>query len=241
MFKINDYVTRKSYHHDMVFKIIKIDNNLATLKGFDYRLYANAPLKDLSKYEIREEAKNETLLPIQSKNYLKGKVLHLDSDAQYLKRCMKLYEEYKVPAIGYQLSEKEMPLKIIELLNQHHPDILIITGHDSIDKNGHYLHSKFFIESVKKARIYQPSKDALCIISGACYSAFKELIYEGSNISSSPGKVSIHVLDPAKVAIMVATTPVTNYVEMEKVIDLTSNKEKGMGGIDTKGVARKIY
>ena len=67
------------------------------------------------------------------------------------------------------------------------------------------------------------------------------IIYEGSNISSSPGKVSINVLDPAKVAIMVATTSVTEYVDIKKVISMTSNKEKGMGGIETKGVARKIY
>ena len=89
--------------------------------------------------------------------------------------------------------------------------------------------------------MYQTSKDALCIIAGACYSSFKELINEGSNISSSPGKVSINVLDPAKVAIMIATTSVTEYVDIRKVISMTSNKEKGMGGIETKGVARKIY
>ena len=93
----------------------------------------------------------------------------------------------------------------------------------------------------KKARNYQPSKDNLCIIAGACYSSFKDLILQGSNISSSPGKVSINVLDPAKVAIMIATTPVLEYVDMHKVLELTSNKTKGMGGIDTKGVARKIY
>ena len=121
------------------------------------------------------------------------------------------------------------------------PDILIITGHDAIDKKGDNVNTSYFVKCVNVARTYQPSKDALCIISGACYSSFKDLIYEGSNISSSPGKVSINVLDPAKVAIMIATTPVTEYVDINKVINLTSNKEKGMGGIDTKGVARKIY
>ena len=40
---------------------------------------------------------------------------------------------------------------------------------------------------------------------------------------------------------MIATTPVVEYVDIKKVINLTSNKEKGMGGIDTKGLARKIY
>ena len=70
---------------------------------------------------------------------------------------------------------------------------------------------------------------------------YKELINEGSNISSSPGKVSINVLDPAKAAIMVACTSVVEYVDMKRVINLTSNKQKGMGGIETKGFARKIY
>ena len=43
------------------------------------------------------------------------------------------------------------------------------------------------------------------------------------------------------VAIMIETTPVYEYVDIPKIISLTSNKEKGMGGIDTKGVARRIY
>ena len=154
---------------------------------------------------------------------------------------MQLYEKYKVPAIGYRLNEKEMPGKIEELLIRHHPDILIITGHDAIDKQGYNVNSLYFIECVKVARRYQPNKDSLCIIAGACFSSFKDLINEGSNISSSPGKVSINVLDPSKVAIMVATTPVYEYVDIPKVISLTSNKEKGMGGIDTKGAARRIY
>ena len=60
----------------------------------------------------------------------------------------------------------------------------------------------YVVECVKNARVYQPNKDSLCIISGACYSSFKDLIYEGSNISSSPGKVSINVLDPVKIAML---------------------------------------
>ena len=103
------------------------------------------------------------------------------------------------------------------------------------------INGEYFVSCVKQARQYQPSKDYLCIISGACFSSFKDLINNGSNISSSPGNVSINVLDPAKVAILVATTSVVEYVDMQKAINLTSNKNKGMGGIDTKGLARKIY
>lgn len=241
MIKKDDYVTRKSYDNDIVFKVLFIMNNIAYLQGVDIRLIADSYIDDLIKVEqIRNNDEVESL-PIQKGNYLNGKILHLDSDEMYLKRSMKLYEDYKVPSVGYRIDEKDMPVKIVELLNKHHPDILIITGHDAIDKQGNNMNSKYFVECVKKARTYQPNKDSLCIISGACYSSFKDLIYEGSNISSSPGKVSINVLDPSKVAIMIATTPVIEYVDIKKVINLTSNKEKGMGGIDTKGLARKIY
>lgn len=241
MFVINDLVTRKSYNNDIVFKIVFLNNNYAILQGNSIRLCADSNIDDLVKIDEQREFDEKISLPIMNKNYLNGKVLHIDGDVEYLKKSMKLYEEYKVPAIGYKINESEIPEKIDELLIKHNPDILIITGHDALDKSGHSVNSKYFVEAVKKARQYQPNKDSLCIISGACYSSFKDLILQGSNISSSPGKVSINVLDPAKVAIMVATTPVFKYVDMAQVLKLTSNKTKGMGGIDTKGLARKIY
>ena len=241
MYKQGDYVTRNSYRNDIVFKILFLENNIAILKGVDVRLCATANISDLKPHEMIRSADEFDKLPVANGNFLNGKVLHLDSDNEYLKRSMKLYEQYKVPSVGYRYDEYQMPNVLLELLKKHHPDILIITGRDAIDKKGENVNTSYFVNCVKIARTYQPSKDALCIISGACYSSFKDLIYEGSNISSSPGKVSINVLDPAKVAIMIATTPVMEYVDINKVINLTSNKEKGMGGIDTKGLARKIY
>lgn len=241
MYKQGDYVTRNSYRNDIVFKILFLENNIAILKGVDVRLCATANISDLKPHEMIRSNDEFDKLPVANGNFLNGKVLHLDSDNEYLKRSMKLYEQYKVPSVGYRYDEYQMPNVLLDLLKKHHPDILIITGHDAIDKKGENVNTSYFVNCVKIARTYQPSKDALCIISGACYSSFKDLIYEGSNISSSPGKVSINVLDPAKVAIMIATTPVVEYVDINKVINLTSNKEKGMGGIDTKGLARKIY
>lgn len=240
MYKPGDYVTRNSYNNDILFKIVKIEKNIAYLKGIKVRLLATSNLLDLKKTENTRDD-TEYFLPVIKGEYLNGKVLHLDSDNEYLKASMKLYEKYKVPAIGCRLDEKDMEGKIEKLLKEFNPDILIVTGHDYFDEFGKNINSPYFVGCVKKARIYQPNKDSLCIISGACFSSFKELIYQGSNFSSSPGKVSINVLDPAKVAIMIATTPVTEYVDIVKVINLTSNKQKGMGGIDTKGVARKIY
>ena len=47
MFKINDYVSRVSYNHDIVFKIIEIENDVAILEGYQKRLIATSPLSDL--------------------------------------------------------------------------------------------------------------------------------------------------------------------------------------------------
>ena len=38
--KIGDIVTRKSYHNDILFKIMDISENVAILKGIEVRLYA---------------------------------------------------------------------------------------------------------------------------------------------------------------------------------------------------------
>ena len=37
MFKIGDLVTRNSYQNDIVFKIIRIEDNIYYLKGYTYK------------------------------------------------------------------------------------------------------------------------------------------------------------------------------------------------------------
>lgn len=51
IFKIGDLVTRNSYHNDLLFKIIDIEDNIAYLKGIDVRLYADSELDDLQLVE----------------------------------------------------------------------------------------------------------------------------------------------------------------------------------------------
>ena len=41
-FKVGDHVTRNSYHNDLVFKIIKIEDDIFYLKGINIRLYADS-------------------------------------------------------------------------------------------------------------------------------------------------------------------------------------------------------
>ena len=47
MFEIGDFVTRKSYNHDVIFKIIKIENDNYYLEGIYTRLIADSDRDDL--------------------------------------------------------------------------------------------------------------------------------------------------------------------------------------------------
>ena len=38
-----------------------------------------------------------------------GKVLHVDGDASYLRKCLDLYERFGIPVNGIYCNEKEMP------------------------------------------------------------------------------------------------------------------------------------
>ena len=48
-FQKGDFVTRKSYNNDTIFKILNIKENICYLKGIDVRLYADAEITDLWK------------------------------------------------------------------------------------------------------------------------------------------------------------------------------------------------
>ena len=234
------------YNHDVVFKIVKIEDGFAILKGECVRLRADAPLDDLKVYEKENVLFEQVELEInRNSKLINGCVLHLDGDEQYLKRCLEIYKKYGVPAQGYYMEEKEMPDKITNLLVKHKPDILIITGHDNYkvdnNKKEHFENSKYFIQSVKKARIYQADKDALVIFAGACQSYYEALIESGANFASSPTRENINVLDPVYIAITIAKSHVGSFVDVEETLKKTVSKGKGLGGIDTRGVARRIY
>ena len=150
--KVGDLVTRIKYNHDVVFKIIKIENNVAILIGETIRLKVDAYLSDLVLY--KEIIKNdvEILDMVRNSKLINGCVLHLDGDEYYLKKCLEVYKKYDIPAIGYFMDESEMPKKVTNLLVQHKPDILVITGHDHLKKeNGKevFENSKYFINAVK--------------------------------------------------------------------------------------------
>lgn len=244
MMNIGDYVVRKKYNKDIIFEIIDIRNDIYYLRGVELRLIADSNLDDL---ELSDMRLDDDHFSIDKEPMLKGKILHLDGDEKYLKICEKKYKELSMRADCYYIKEDEMKDKIISLLEKHKPQILVITGHDALRKNKdktdihNYQHSLHYVETIKQARLYEDDKDSLIIIAGACQSYYEMLLVSGANFASSPKRMNIHALDPVYIASLIASENVKNYVDIEKIINRTSHKQNGMGGIDTKGVARRIF
>jgi spore coat assembly protein len=278
--KIMDIVGRRSYHCDILFRVIDIKEDAgkrtAILYGEDFRLIADAPYEDLiqieanarqrfsqqfrsleeqsfklfrQEVELLKEKQEFEATSGYSKDFnffqIPGKVLHIDGDPAYLKKCMLLYEKVGVPVYGVHCNEKEMPTKVAQLLDDYRPDILVITGHDAYSKAkgkvsdiNAYRHSRHFVQTVREARKKVPHLDQLVIFAGACQSHFESLIHAGANFASSPSRVNIHALDPVYIVAKISFTPFMERINVWDVLRNTLTGEKGLGGIETKGVLR---
>lgn len=254
MIKIGDYVTRKSYNHDLVFKVIGINNNTYTLKGLDVRLIANAEKDDLVIAEKErckfddEFIKKNLIFGLNRSDYfyIPGKILHLDGDKEYLQRCMDFYKESGVMAIGKTVKEENMHKEIVKLLNDYNPDIVVITGHDAYYKkrvgtNDLYKNSSNFIKCVKEIRKYEKSNENLIVIAGACQSNYEELIKSGSNFASSPKRINIHALDPAIIAVSLSLQEREKNIDLINLLEKTKYGKDGIGGIKSKGMMYTGY
>lgn len=177
-----------------------------------------------------------------------GKILHIDGDATYLDNCLKVYKELQLSAVGYAIAEKEQPKKILEIVKEVKPDIVVLTGHDGISKNvkdyldvNNYRNSKYFIESVRLLRDYNSSYDELVIFAGACQSCYENILDAGANFASSPNRVLIHCLDPVFICEKIAYTKIDTVVSITEVIENTITGIKGIGGLQTRGKYREGY
>ncbi len=251
--KIGDYVTRKSHNNDIIFQIVEINGNTIFLKGIDVRLLADSDIDDLVKVVINNDLyKNDRELTQNMVNsisldrseyfYLPGRILHIDSDSNYLERCIKFYKELKVEAYGVNIDEEDLDKVIQEKLKEYKPDILVITGHDAYFKNkgdkknlNNYKNSKNFVSAVKKAREYESSQEKLIVIAGACQSNYEELIKAGANFASSPKRTNIHALDPAIIASSISLSEKNRSIDLITMLEKTKYKTDGMGGIITNG------
>ena len=250
-FKIGDLVTRNCYNNDIVFKIVEIYDDMCELKGINVRLIVSSLLSDLKKYEGVDIENEESFLkriynvePLDRNDffYLPGKVLHVDSDNDYLKRCLDYYKNINIWAMGITMDESQVADNIMELLQKYKPNILVITGHDAYYKRkgdindiNAYKNSKYFADAIKKAREYENSHEKLIIISGGCGSYYEELIRAGANFASSPKRVNIHALDPAIIAGKMSLSDINKDIDLKDILDKTKYGKDGIGGIITNG------
>ncbi|OAT82962.1 sporulation peptidase YabG [Desulfotomaculum copahuensis] len=277
---VGDIVGRISYGCDVYFKVTGLFTGVngkqhACLKGLDVRLYANAPVEDLQKFEpshvaaywhsfmmknheqmkrvfqrreqdrIRSMSRaNDTLNNMDSFD-VPGSVLHVDGDGDYLDLCMTTYRQMNIPAYGYNIEEEKQPEQVAALLQEHRPDMLVLTGHDGLLKGtrdfsdiNNYHNSRSFVEGVKVARQYEKSMDDLVIFAGACQSHYEAILKAGANFASSPQRVLIHAFDPVFVIEKIAYTSIYEPISIKDIIAGTITGFNGIGGVETRGKYR---
>lgn len=267
MIQEGDYVVRISYNRDVLFRVLEIKpNGIVKLKGISFRVIADAPIEDLElaggmRFTTKEnyvmEKVEETVKKILAEKKTQqdirkpilqktGKVLHIDGDNFYLSLCMKYYEVLGVPAVGESVPESQQPKRVAELIQKHNPDILVLTGHDALNKNykdlsdvNEYKNSKYFIEAIKEARNARTTNKHLIIFAGACQSYFEGLLEAGADYAASPKRVLIHALDPVFIVERIAYCPIYQVLPIEQAIKNTITQFKGLGGYEILGVARK--
>lgn len=249
-FEIGDLVTRKSHNHDTIFAITDIDGDIVYLKGVNVRLIADSDIEDLKSFNDEDEEDKEFEKRVEPTNdldrddyfYIPGKILHIDADQDYLKRCLDYYKKANIWAMGISENEENFPLYIRDWLEEYNPNIVVITGHDayykkkgSIDNLDAYKNSKNFSLAIKEARKFEKSHDKLIIIAGACQSDYEELIKSGANFASSPKRINIHALDPAIIATKMSLADASKEIDLKNILENTKYGKNGLGGVITKG------
>ncbi|KMT22827.1 sporulation-specific protease YabG [Clostridium cylindrosporum DSM 605] len=243
------------------------------LKGTNFRIIADSPEDDLEQSSEEEfikqnESVDKRVMDIvkdkdnlfrgeEVRNKKKSKknirrfgmaptVLHLDGDEEYLEICLKAYKSIGLRAFGKVVPEIEQSRLVQEYLNRYKPDILVLTGHDSVVKDCNnfksldsYRNSKYFAEAVRKARQFESSYDELVIFAGACQSYYEEIIKAGANYATSPYRILVHALDPVLVCEKIAFTSITKFLSPKEVLQNTITGEKGVGGLETRGQYRE--
>ena len=268
--KIGDIVARKSHNLDLLFSVERIIRSskgitIVILKGITVRIMADAYLEDLVildnkilndslrsldiKIEDRINSflkKNKENLKNKERNFIDtkaGKILHLDGDRLYSEKSARYYRKMGVNAVVKNVAENKQSLIVKDYIIKYNPDILVLTGHDGMIKNGtkyadlsNYRNSKYFVQAVTEARKIYPSSIKLAIFAGACQSFFEAIMSSGANFASSPGRILIDFIDPLIVAEKIATTNKNKFV---KIKDIENELREGKKSIDGSGVMGK--
>ncbi|MGG7165192.1 sporulation peptidase YabG [Clostridium ihumii] len=227
----------------------KVNNCLKKVinsRGSQYR-GESAEVLDSSYYDYVKKNKNQ----IDKKELFfgrPGRILHVDSDANYVDICLKTYKELSIDAVGKVITEREQPEKILDLVKEVNPDIVVITGHDGMNKNisnymdlNEYRNSKYFVDAVSILRAYKSSYDELVIFAGACQSCYEALLDAGANFASSPDRILIHCLDPVLICEKIAYAGIDEVVNIQDALENSITGIRGVGGLQTRGKYREGY
>ena len=255
--KKGDIVSRNSYQNDILFyveKIVKAENRgkVAILKGITIRIEADAPVDDLelpNESRIKENFKRIdkqiefTNDYIDNRNVIRyGKILHLDGDRSYSEKTEKYYKKRRLNYIVKHVMEFRQPMVVRNLLQRYRPDILVITGHNGMIKNGknyndinNYRNSRYFVKSVNEARRWNSDKNELVIFAGACQSYYEAIMSAGANFASSPARILIDFMDPLIVAEEVSITNKNKLIMMSDLEGKIRNGRRAVSGIGAKG------
>ncbi len=179
--KKGDIVGRISYGKDVFFIVdnilkTRLNNQFAILKGLNIRIMADSPIDDLevinkndvinsikrSDIDLEERiklSKNKIENTLKRQKIYTGKILHLDGDRKYSEKSARYYNKVGLNAIVKNIAENRQSKVVIPLLNKYNPDILIITGHDAMLKNGsnynniyNYRNSRAFYKYCKRSK-----------------------------------------------------------------------------------------
>lgn len=261
--KKGDKVVRISHGEDIVFEVIKIIKNdrkkIAILKGITERIEVDSDVEDLvladkeqvikslkgidNRFEQDINEHKNTKEDRKLEQYVTGKILHLDGDRRYSEKSLRYYQKMGLRAIVKNIPEYKQPRMIYNLLLYYAPDMLVVTGHDSMirkerayDNIYNYRNSKYFIETVKEARRYErEQRKEIVIFAGACQSYFEALIMAGANFASSPARILIDFLDPLVIARKVVTTDSVKYITIGDIEHELRDGKRGVGGIGANG------
>ena len=250
--------------------------DIAILTGIIDRIQADSKISDLEKIETKEVKKvtNEYEEKVKEKisktnrqkekdykigiitnnkrtreKIVTGKILHLDGDRKYSEKSYRYYKKIGLNAVVKNVPEYRQPRVVYRLLEIYKPDILVITGHDGMIKNGrnyndiyNYRNSKYFIETVREARRYDKEKSQkLVIFAGACQSYFEAIISAGANFASSPARILIDFLDPLVVAKNIAIADKNKYITIDDFVDELRDGKRGINGLGALGKKNVMF
>lgn len=249
---MNDLLCYKKEEEKILYKVSGHEGDKLILTGINYRKKIMVDMESVvsapeelirSENFINKNYQRLTNDFKKKKGYILGTVLHFDADEMYLEKIKQFYNDIGIYSYTILCSEKNLNEKIDSLDIEFIPDVIVITGHDYYNGNNKqdinsYKNSCYYAKAIYKIKTIYPNS---VVIGGACQSNFELLMAKGANFASSPGRINIHIYDPAILAVMTCTTSNKQLVNFEKTEKYIKNFREAFGGVETNGKMKMLY